>query len=76
MSDLTSNYFSGIDKFDGSFDQEESGCTIFINQTVNTIKDLAAGGLYMYLLCRPKNWKLNIKHLPLFSIVVRIKFIN
>lgn len=54
---------SGIDKFDGSFDREESGCTIFINETVNQIKDLAAGGMYMYLLCRPKNWKLNIKHL-------------
>jgi hypothetical protein len=63
MSDLTSNPLSGVDKFDGSFDQEESGCTIVINQTVNSIKDLAAGGLYMYLLCRPKTWNLNIKHL-------------
>ena len=54
---------SGIDKFDGSFDKEEFGCTIFINETVNLIKDLDACGLYTYLLCRPPNWKINIKHL-------------
>lgn len=65
MSDQTSNNLieNGIDKFDGSFEKEESGVTIFINQTVNLIKDLDAGGLYMYLLCRPPTWKLNIKHL-------------
>lgn len=63
MSDQTINDLSGIDKFDGSFDKEESGCTIFINETVNLIKDLDAGGLYMYLLCRPPSWRVNIKHL-------------
>lgn len=66
MSDQINNTLEslqGIDKFDGSFDQEELGCTIFVNETVNSIKDLAAGGLYAYLICRPKDWKLNVKHL-------------
>ncbi|CAK0742166.1 hypothetical protein CCP3SC1AL1_1170014 [Gammaproteobacteria bacterium] len=54
---------SGVDKFDGSFDQEQSGCTIFVNTTVNSIKRLDVGGLYMYLTCRPSSWKLNVKHL-------------
>lgn len=54
---------NNIDKFDGSFDKEESGCTILVNETINNIKDFSALGIYTYLLCRPKTWKLNVKHL-------------
>lgn len=54
---------SGIDKFDGSFDQEESGCTIFVNETINLIRNLDAAGFYSYLMCRPSRWKLNVKQL-------------
>ena len=54
---------SGIDKYEGTFEKEESDCTIFVNETVNMIICLESGGLYMYLLCRPKKWKFNAKHL-------------
>jgi len=54
---------SGIDKYDGSFEKEESGCTILINKTVQNIKKLEVAGLYLYLMCRPPSWKLNVKHL-------------
>ena len=70
MSDLNNNINdeSGIDKFDGTFEKEESGCTIFVNETVNSIKKLDVLGLYSYLVCRPPSWKLNVKHLAsLFS---------
>lgn len=52
-----------IEKFSGSFENEQSGCSIFINETVNLISKMQAGGLYLYLMCRPKNWRLNQKQL-------------
>lgn len=53
----------GIDKFEGSFDKEESGVTITLNSSINEIRNLEASGLYTYLLSRPRGWKLNVKHL-------------
>lgn len=52
-----------IEKFDGSFEKEESGCTILVNQTINSIKNFAALGFYSYLMCRPTNWRVNVKHI-------------
>ncbi len=59
----TNNNIPSIEKFEGTFDKEESGCTILLNETINLIKNLEAGGLYMYLMARPPSWKLNAKHL-------------
>ena len=55
----------GVDKFDGSFENEELGCTIIVNETINLIVErcISSAGLYSYLLARPKNWRLNVKHL-------------
>ncbi len=78
MSDLTNNNYceNNIDKFDGLFEQEEMGCTIVINETINSITNLAASGLYVYLLCRPKNWKINIKHLTQLFNCSKTKIYN
>lgn len=52
-----------IEKFEGEFEKEESGCSILINSTVNYIKDLDVLGLYCYLSCRPPKWRIHPKHL-------------
>lgn len=48
-----------IEKFDGSFKNEEKGVTIIPNINFDEINDAAALGVYMYLLSRPKEWNLN-----------------
>lgn len=52
-----------IEKFSGTFEKEDSGCSILINETVNNIKNPDLLGLYCYLACRPPGWKINPKHL-------------
>jgi hypothetical protein len=52
-----------IEKFEGKLEREESGCTIAVNSTINLIKDASSLGLYIYLICRPPAWELNIKQL-------------
>jgi hypothetical protein len=52
-----------IEKFTGSFEKEESGCTIIINQTIQSIKDCAVLGVYVHLLSRPPGWNINAKNL-------------
>lgn len=54
---------TGIEKFQGDFEREELGVTIIPNKTINDIRVPEALGVYVFLLGRPKNWKLNIKHL-------------
>jgi len=60
QSNTSSQY---IEKFSGDFSKEDHGCSILINQTMNNIRDLDAAGMYSYLSCRPKTWKINVKHL-------------
>lgn len=57
------NYTYGIEKFEGTFDKEELGVTIVPNRTINEIRNPEALGVYVYLLARPKGWKLNTKQL-------------
>ena len=52
-----------IEKFSGKFSKEDGGCTIVINETINSIRNDSALALYTYLSCRPNDWKLNIKQL-------------
>lgn len=65
MSDTNNKSFTNnnIEKFEGSFSSEQSGCTIIINDTINSIQNGDGLALYIYLACRPNNWRLNIKNL-------------
>ena len=54
---------NNIEKFTGTFSKQAGGCSIVINQTINSITNMDALGLYTYLICRPDNWILNPKHL-------------
>jgi DNA-binding transcriptional regulator GbsR (MarR family) len=49
-----------IDKFEGSMSKEESGCTIVINQTMQSISDPYVLAIYAYLITKPSNWRINI----------------
>ncbi len=49
----------GIEKYSGTFEKQDGGCTIVINNTINSIRNLEVAGLYSYLVCRPTGWKLN-----------------
>jgi len=53
----------GIEKFEGAFEKEEIGVTIIPTRTINDIRNPEALGVYVYLLARPKGWKLNVKQL-------------
>lgn len=53
----------GIEKFKGSFDKEELGVTITPTKSITDIKNLDALGTYMYLVSKPKGWKLNVLEL-------------
>lgn len=52
-----------IEKYVGKFSKEDSGCTIVINKTINSIRNDSALAMYIYLSCRPNDWDLNIKQL-------------
>lgn len=52
-----------IEKFTGKFVKEDLGCTIVVNETIRSITDPAALGLYCYLLTRPANWDINAKEI-------------
>lgn len=54
---------SSIEKFEGTFDKEEFGVVIVPIKTINEIRNPEALGIYVYLLGRPKNWKLSVKQL-------------
>jgi hypothetical protein len=48
-----------IEKFEGKMTKEDSGCTIVINSTMQSIYDFEALGLYAYLLSKPSGWIIN-----------------
>jgi hypothetical protein len=57
------DYTMTVQKFTGNFSREESGCTIFVNETIQNITDPAALGLYCYLLTKPYCWNITTKEL-------------
>lgn len=54
-----------IEKFEGSFEKEDSGCTIIVNSSIQLIRNGFAAGLYTYLLCLPNTWELHPQHLAI-----------
>ncbi|CAB4148559.1 hypothetical protein UFOVP855_38 [uncultured Caudovirales phage] len=50
-----------IEKFSGSFNKEESGCTIVVNSTIQDIKDINCLAIYSYLVTKPPGWIINAK---------------
>jgi hypothetical protein len=52
-----------IEKFEGTFAKEDGGCTIVINQTIQSIRDPYILGLYVYLLTKPPSWNLHYKEI-------------
>ncbi len=52
-----------IEKFKGKFGIDDGGCTIIINETINLIRNGDGAALYVYLVCRPPQWELNITQL-------------
>jgi len=52
-----------IEKFEGNFAKEDSGCTIIVNSTIQSIKDPKILGLYVYLLSKPSSWNIHYKEI-------------
>jgi predicted transcriptional regulator len=50
-----------IEKFSGQFNNEANGVTISINSTIQSITDIDALGLYIYLSSKPDTWKIHYK---------------
>src|SRR5574343_101592 len=58
-----SNDTCGIEKYEGSFDQDELGVTQIPTETILAIKNLTLLAVYTFLASRPSTWRLNAKHL-------------
>ena len=52
-----------IEKFEGLFENEARGCTIVINETIQTMTNFDLIGLYTFLATMPPNWRINPQHL-------------
>lgn len=63
MSDHSKNESIGIEKYDGSFEQDDSGVTIIPTETIRAIRNMDLLGFYSFLVSLPKTWKINVKHL-------------
>ena len=65
MADLIGQRVSAknIEKFDGKFENEAHGCTIVVNQTIQSLKDLSLIGLYIYLSSMPPSWNINVQYI-------------
>ncbi len=57
------NQSSGIEKYDGSFEQDELGVTQIPTETIRAIRNTNDLALYTFLASCSKDWKLNAKHL-------------
>lgn len=53
----------GIEKYEGSYDQDELGVTQIPTETILQIKSFTLLAVYTFLASRPSTWKLNAKHL-------------
>lgn len=66
MSNTQSKHDSttcGIEKYEGSFDQDDLGVTQIPTETILAIKNLTLLAVYTFLASRPPTWRLNAKHL-------------
>lgn len=52
-----------IEKYEGSFDQDELGVTQIPTETIRAIKNFTDLALYTFLASCSKDWRLNAKHL-------------
>ena len=53
----------GIEKYEGSFDQDDLGVTQIPTETIKTIKNFTQLALFTFLASCSKDWRLNAKHL-------------
>lgn len=63
MPNNKDNTLSGIDKYEGSFDQDELGVTMIPTATIKSIKNLEVLGLYTFLASCNSTWRFNAKYL-------------
>jgi hypothetical protein len=63
MSNLTNNPLFGIDKYSGTFEQDELGVTQIPTATIQSLNDFTLLSLFTFLASCPSTWKLNAKHL-------------
>lgn len=52
-----------IEKFSGKMNKEDLGCTIIVNETIQSITDHKLLGLYVYLLTKPNDWVIHYKEI-------------
>jgi len=52
-----------VEKFTGSFEKEDLGCTIMVNETIQSITDPDVLGLYCYLLTKPNTWTIKAQEI-------------
>lgn len=52
-----------IEKFSGKFNKEPGGCTIQVNKTIQSIRDLTTLGIYSYLTTQPPEWEISATQL-------------
>jgi len=52
-----------IEKYSGSFDQDDLGVTQIPTETILAIRNTTDLALFCFLASRPKTWRLNAKHL-------------
>lgn len=57
------NNLSGIDKYSGSFEQDELGVTQIPTTTIQLLNDFTLLGLFTFLASCPSDWKMNAKFL-------------
>jgi len=66
MPNNSSNTYSEVDvieKYDGSFEQDDLGVTQIPTETIRTIRNTTDLALFTFLASCPKDWRLNVKHL-------------
>lgn len=63
MKNEFENDLDGIDKYSGSFEQDELGVTQIPTTTIQLLNDFTLLGLFTFLASCPPNWKMNAKFL-------------
>lgn len=63
MTNRDNEAVCGIEKYEGSFEQDDLGVTQIPTETIKSIKNMACLALYTFLASCSKDWKLNAKHL-------------
>lgn len=52
-----------IEKFKGKFEDIQGGCTVIINKTIQSIRDLEVLGVCVYLTSQPPEWEISAQQL-------------